>query len=52
MSDISYADITVAGCLLGAKMLLGKDSKEWQDILRWNDGRWARFMDAFEEYGL
>ena len=52
MSDISYADITVAGCLLGANMLLGKDSKEWQDILRWNDGRWARFMDAFEEYGL
>ena len=49
-SNISYADITVAGFLVWIERLLGKDSKEWQDVLGWNDGLWARFMDAFKEY--
>ncbi|TBU48540.1 hypothetical protein BD309DRAFT_853559 [Dichomitus squalens] len=48
--DISYADITVASFLIWIERVLGKDSKEWQDVLRWNNGRWARFMDAFRKY--
>ncbi|PIL22626.1 hypothetical protein GSI_15317 [Ganoderma sinense ZZ0214-1] len=47
---ISYADMTVAGFLVWIKIVLGEDSKEWQDVLKWNDGRWARFMDAFTKY--
>ncbi|KAI1790148.1 hypothetical protein LXA43DRAFT_1074928 [Ganoderma leucocontextum] len=47
---ISYADITVASFLLWIKIVLGEDSKEWQDVLRWNEGHWARFMEAFRKY--
>lgn len=47
---LSYADITVAGFLVWIKILLGEDSKEWKDVLKWNDGRWARFMEAFKKY--
>ncbi|KAL7279864.1 hypothetical protein ACG7TL_006273 [Trametes sanguinea] len=47
---IGYADITVAAFLLWIRVVLGSDSQEWKDIRIWNDGRWARFMDAFEKY--
>ena len=48
--SISYADITVAGFLVWIKIVVGEDSKDWQDVLKWNDGRWARFMEAFKRY--
>lgn len=25
-------------------------SEEWQDVLRWDGGRWGRFVDALREY--
>ena len=32
----------------GTQEITREDSKEWQDVLDWNDGRW--FMDTFKEY--
>ena len=47
---ISYADITVASFLTWANTVWGEDSEDWKTIMRWNGGRWSKFMDAFKEY--
>ncbi|KAI0351132.1 hypothetical protein OH77DRAFT_1430153 [Trametes cingulata] len=47
---IAFADITVAGVLTWVKYILGTDSEEWADMKTWCGGRWARFMEAFEQY--
>ncbi|KAI0712268.1 hypothetical protein C8Q76DRAFT_482521 [Earliella scabrosa] len=47
---ITYADITIAGFLMWFKETLGEDSEEWKAMMTWDDGRWGRFMMAFEKY--
>ncbi|KAI1785430.1 hypothetical protein LXA43DRAFT_1115888 [Ganoderma leucocontextum] len=47
---ITYADITVAGFFMWFKKCCGEDSQEWRDIRTWDDGRWGRFMEAFDKY--
>ncbi|KAI0335814.1 hypothetical protein GY45DRAFT_1316548 [Cubamyces sp. BRFM 1775] len=47
---IAYADITIAGWLIWVRIVLGKESREWADLMAWDGGRWARFMAAFEKY--
>lgn len=47
---ITYADITIAGLYMWFKKPFGEDSQEWKDMLAWDDGRWGRFMAAFEKY--
>ena len=48
---IIYADLIVASFLTWMHVLLGDDNEEWQDILTWDGGRWARFFKLFESYG-
>lgn len=50
--QIAYADIIVAGRLLWARIVLGKESKEWKTIAGWNGGRWGRFLQSFEKYEI
>ncbi|KAJ8501902.1 hypothetical protein ONZ51_g273 [Trametes cubensis] len=45
---IVYADMTVAGFLIWARVVL--DKKEWEDLISWHEGRWGKFMAAFEKY--
>ena len=48
--QISYADITVASFLIWFRILFGEESEEWKTMMRWNGGRWAKFMEAFKPY--
>ena len=45
---IVYADMTVAGFLIWARVVL--DRNEWEDLISWDGGRWGKFMAAFEKY--
>ncbi|KAI0754884.1 hypothetical protein C8Q80DRAFT_1247739 [Daedaleopsis nitida] len=47
---ITYADIIIAGLFMWFKKPFGEESQEWKDMLSWDDGRWGRFMAAFEKY--
>ena len=49
--SIAYADVTVAAFLTWIKTVFGEGSKEWRDVMEWDDGRWARFMGEFDAIG-
>lgn len=49
-NTISYADITIAAHLLCIKKICGTESREWKDVLRWQEGRWATYMANFTEF--
>ena len=47
---ICYADLVVAGFLTHIETLVSEE--EWKgNVMIWDGGRWARFMDAFRTYG-
>ncbi|XP_006456482.1 hypothetical protein AGABI2DRAFT_211471 [Agaricus bisporus var. bisporus H97] len=48
---ITFADFVVAGTLYAMEVVFGKESQEWQDIMSWNNGRWAAFRKSVEQYG-
>ncbi|KAI8990692.1 hypothetical protein BD414DRAFT_484497 [Trametes punicea] len=45
---ITFADITLAARLMWMKRILGEESEEWRDVEKWDGGRWARLVEAFE----
>ncbi|KAJ3733260.1 hypothetical protein DFJ43DRAFT_995758 [Lentinula guzmanii] len=45
-----FADFTVAGWLRSFRTVFGEDSEEWNDVSRWHEGRWHKFMKALEKY--
>ncbi|KAI0050893.1 hypothetical protein FA95DRAFT_1486454 [Auriscalpium vulgare] len=45
--QLTYADFIVAGWLVWTKRLWGADSREWQDLQEWHDGRWGKLMNEF-----
>lgn len=48
---MSFADIAVASVFTCARRLLGDSSEEWQELMRWNGGRWGRIIASFEKFG-
>ena len=46
----SFADLMVASVLTWIKRILGEDSKEWNDVLSADGGRWKRMMAAFDKW--
>ena len=42
----SFADAYFAGYLAWIMAVLGADSEEWKRLVSWNEGRWARLVDA------
>ena len=51
MGDIpSFADFVLAGFLKWTEAGVGKDSKEWQLISSWNEGRWAKRLEQLAKY--
>lgn len=44
----SFADIVLAGRLLGMKRVFGEDSEDWKTIESWHGGRWVRQIEAFD----
>ena len=48
---VSFADFALAGWLKWLKFSIGgKDTKEWQLIVSWNEGRWGKRLEALEKY--
>ncbi|KAA1475687.1 hypothetical protein DENSPDRAFT_883754 [Dentipellis sp. KUC8613] len=47
---VSYADLVVMGMLIWLKVLEGFESKEWKELVKVNDGRWGRFVQAFGQW--
>ncbi|KAF8996518.1 hypothetical protein BDQ17DRAFT_1310307 [Cyathus striatus] len=46
----TFADFAVAGPFISLRLLLGEDSKEWKEIVTWNNGRWAKHLEALKEW--
>ena len=44
-AGICFADVTVAAFLKWLRKLLPEE--EWAEVMAWDGGRWARFMDVF-----
>ncbi|KAF8633110.1 hypothetical protein AX15_001493 [Amanita polypyramis BW_CC] len=48
---VSFADFTLAGWFKWLQICVGgKNSKEWQLIASWNEGRWAKRLEDLERY--
>ncbi|RDX53391.1 hypothetical protein OH76DRAFT_1399301 [Lentinus brumalis] len=45
---VSFADVVVASYLIWIKLVLGPESKEWADMMKWDGGYWERFMAEFD----
>ena len=45
---LCYADVTIAGFLKCIQKLTTPE--EWKNVMSWDNGRWARFMEAFKPY--
>ncbi|KAJ4002295.1 hypothetical protein F5050DRAFT_1559024 [Lentinula boryana] len=46
----SFADFVLAGIFQWCKEGFGIESDEWNDISRWQDGRWADFIGSLEKF--
>jgi glutathione S-transferase len=46
----SYADFHVATLIAWLEPLFGHDSQEWKDVTTWNNGRWAKLVEALKPY--
>ncbi|KAF7760741.1 hypothetical protein Agabi119p4_10150 [Agaricus bisporus var. burnettii] len=47
---VTFADFAVAGMIYAVEVCIGKDSKEFKDLMTWNNGRWAEFRKSLEQY--
>ncbi|KAI0312965.1 hypothetical protein OF83DRAFT_1066364 [Amylostereum chailletii] len=46
----SYADVDVASILIFAKKVVGEQADVWKTIAGVEEGRWAKYVDAFDKY--
>lgn len=46
----TFADTAVVSVFVWLKRILGEGSKEWQEILETDGGRWGRLIKAFERW--
>lgn len=47
---VSWADFVASGQLIWYRAAFGEESKEWVDIMSWDNGYWERFFDAMKKY--
>jgi len=50
VDTISFADCTLAGCLLRLQIVWGENSEEWSRVKSWHRGRWVKFLDVMKPY--
>jgi len=48
--QISYADATIAAYLIWMRTVFGSESAEWKDVLTWQDGKWAAYLEEFKRF--
>jgi glutathione S-transferase len=46
----TFVDCMFGGYFMWAMKVFGEESKEWADIMEWNDGRWARLVERLKPY--
>jgi glutathione S-transferase len=49
-SQPGFADCAIAGTLSWFKWLYGPDSAEWKNMVQWDGGRWAKFLEDMKVY--
>ncbi|KAJ3508921.1 hypothetical protein NMY22_g16462 [Coprinellus aureogranulatus] len=49
-SKPGLADFSLAAMLIWMKRGLGEEDERWKEVERWNEGRWAEYLDAFKLY--
>ncbi|TEB09637.1 hypothetical protein FA13DRAFT_1749254 [Coprinellus micaceus] len=49
-SKPGLADFSLGGFLIWMKRGLGETDEQWKRIESWNDGRWAKYLDAMKPY--
>ncbi|RPD62494.1 hypothetical protein L226DRAFT_610957 [Lentinus tigrinus ALCF2SS1-7] len=47
---VSFADVYAVSYLLWMKLILGPESEEWMNMMRWDGGYWERFMAEFDKW--
>ncbi|KAF9531529.1 hypothetical protein CPB83DRAFT_891879 [Crepidotus variabilis] len=45
-----WADIVVAAELIWMKLVWGAESDQWNEVARWDDGKWSGLLEAMEPY--
>jgi len=46
----TYADINVAAFFAWSKFLSNGESEQWKNMLTWDNGKWAKLVEALEPY--
>ncbi|KAH6902414.1 hypothetical protein BKA70DRAFT_1306840 [Coprinopsis sp. MPI-PUGE-AT-0042] len=47
---ISFADLVMGSWLLSQRGLWGENSKEWNEMMSWNGGKWAEVINKLKDY--
>jgi len=47
---LTYGDLNVAAYFARYKYAVGEESEEWKKMLTWDNGKWARLMEALKPY--
>jgi len=48
--ELTYMDFNVAVFFAWRKYLTGEESDEWKKMLTWDNGKWAKLMEALKPY--
>ncbi|KAJ4481283.1 hypothetical protein J3R30DRAFT_3466546 [Lentinula aciculospora] len=50
--DPTFGDFALASIFQWCKQGFGVESKEWMNILTWQNGRWRKFIESLDRYTL
>ena len=45
---LSWTDLSVVAFLTAFKGVWGEDDKRWEELKRWNNGRWGKLIQALK----
>jgi len=45
-----FADLEIAGFLGWARRIWGEDSAQWQEVLKWHEGRWKTLFEELRPF--
>ena len=45
-----FSDFVIAATFAHMRNVWGEDHERWKDVSSWDNGRWARFVDALREF--
>jgi hypothetical protein len=45
-----FSDFVIGATFAYMRNVWGEDHERWKEVLTWDDGRWAQFVDALREF--